>query len=67
LLAKEGDGTIWCDRSTGSPNFEVARLFREITATLAAPDASEEEKQEALTILKEFYDRQRALDAGAVH
>lgn len=61
LIAKEGDGTIWIDRATGKPDFEMARLFREVTATLVATDSSAEEKQESLELLKDFYKRQDAL------
>lgn len=52
-LAKEAQ-TIWLDRKTGEPNFELARAFAGATTTLADPNASEIEKREAAAVLQQF-------------
>jgi hypothetical protein len=52
-LAKEGE-TIWFDRETGEPSFELAEAFSQATSTLIDPNASEAEKRAAAAGLQQF-------------
>jgi hypothetical protein len=52
-LAREGH-TIWWNRDTGEPNFELAKAFAEATAKLIDPNVSEAERREAAADLQQF-------------
>jgi hypothetical protein len=56
-LKRNGEGTIWRDRETGKPSFELAEAFRKITEALADPNTPEDEKREIASGIQDFVGR----------
>jgi len=43
-LAREGRDTVWIDRNTGKPDFEIPKTFAQIAATIQEDYTQEDEK-----------------------
>jgi hypothetical protein len=44
VLTRESEGTMWFDRGTGKPDFEMANLFRQVMSAINDPETSDQEK-----------------------